>query len=348
MKKYVAVLLAAVLALSLCACSPKSFIQDKTREILGLEGGDSSSGSSKPSSWLSFGNNNAASGSNSGSEEPKPTTPKPDADDYWGLMRWEAENAPEEGYVWTITVDEEKVLDVLGLAQVNYSFKMSCSHVGPDRYGVYRGEMEMAYNADMDVLGQLLTVTGGSMDYDGDGWCKNDSFLMRLEPYDKENDEEWVAAYATLPMGDDPMVQMIMSQIFGTMLTDIGSSEEAFETENDPAGHWFDWDFRLTEGDLSAFMALTGIAYGTTSASSYVDSSGKNVEAEGEAYLPLAGYFHERYSEEIENPIPYSVEVYEEDQVVVSFYSADGSPIVLKFYGTIDKKPVEETLLMKP
>ena len=352
MKRFVVCLLAAVLVLSLCSCSPKAMIQDKTRELLGLNPSESSSGGSNSSNSSGGGLGALFSAITDKESADKPaapqaTTPPPEDADYFGLMQWEWENAPEEGYVWTINAEGDETLDIMGLAQANYTFKLSCSHVGPDRFGVYRGTMEVSYNANMDILGQLLTATGGSMEYDGDGWFKNDNFLMRLEPYVKEDDENWVAAYGSLPKDEDPMVQAIMDQLLGGLLADMGPTEQEFEKSSDPIGHWFDWDVHLTEGDLSGFMALTGIAYGTTSASSYVDSSGTQVEAEGEAYIPLGGYFHERYSEEIENPMPYTVEMYEENQVVISFYSADGSPIVLKFYGTVDQIPVEETILTK-
>jgi hypothetical protein len=266
---------------------------------------------------------------------------------YWRGIEDEWSSAPEEGYVWTVTIDDTETVSMMGLVEVDYKMKRSGSHVGSDMLGAYSGEMSMEYAADMDALGELLTLTGGSMDYDADGWFKNANFLMRLEQFSQDSKDEWTDTYGKLPESEDPAAQALMEQYMGDIFDGAGSGDEEFETENSPGGHWFDWDFRMTEGDMSGYLQLTNIAYGTTTGGGTVDASGRHTAGSATVSAPFVGTISERYSEEIETPMPYTLEVYDAGQVVVTLYSANGGPVTVKFYGTIDKIPVEKTTVVK-
>jgi hypothetical protein len=62
----------------------------------------------------------------------------------------------------------------------------------------------------------------------------------------------------------------------------------------------------------------------------------------------LVGTFTERYSDAIDKPFPYLINVYDNNQVVFVLHSANGGPVQVRFYGTIDKIPVEDTTLVRP
>jgi hypothetical protein len=86
---------------------------------------------------------------------------------------------------------------------------------------------------------------------------------------------------------------------------------------------------------------------GTTTVGSEINAEGDHVDAEGVFVLPLVGVMTERYSEPVKNPLPHTIKIYDGGNVVVTFYNTDGSPITVRCYGTIDKKPVSETTLIK-
>jgi hypothetical protein len=186
MKRIAAIFLMFALALSMTACGLKEAVQDKTREILGGaaeqtgQTGNGESGGGQPYT-------NAAEGGKHGIA----SVASPGG--YYDRLEEEWQNAPDEGYVWTITFDDAERLDVMGLATVDYALKLSCSHVGPDMYGPYKGELEMSYNADLDNLMELLTITGGSASYDADGWFKNGNFTMEADGFDQDEEDLFVS-----------------------------------------------------------------------------------------------------------------------------------------------------------
>jgi len=329
MKKYLTAALAAAVLLSLAACE---------------------SGTAHPSNQGSTGTEavtpSAALGTH---EEAKDTdTDKrefdPANDDYWESLRAEWHSEKEEGYVWTITIDEATVLDAMGLAEVTYDLDLSCSHVGEEMNGVYCGELSMSFSADLSGLNELMGAMGGTASTDSaDGWFRNDAFAMRLEPYDAENEALF---NASLEVGEaeeaDPYTQALVS----SMLDRMGSGSKAFEENTLPVSHYFDWDYHMTEGDMSNSYSVTGIM-GIGSASGGIDASGKHISGYGIARSPLGGVYTDRYSEDFFAPFPHIIRVYESGDVVFELHSATGGPVVIKFYGTIDRIPVSETSIVR-
>jgi hypothetical protein len=104
----------------------------------------------------------------------------------------------------------------------------------------------------------------------------------------------------------------------------------------------------MTEGDMSGFIKMTGIAYGTTSGGGTVDASGTGTQGSAMGNFGRFGTFSERYSETIEAPFPYVLRLYETGEAVFELYSATGGPVTVKFYGTVDKIPGEETTVVRP
>ncbi|MDR0906743.1 MAG: hypothetical protein LBN00_11345 [Oscillospiraceae bacterium] len=329
MKKIITILLAAAMVFSLTACGLKKAVQDKTQELL-----------------QSIVEAPAAPGGESGGASGGTKRQIAGVAPYWERVRDEWENAPNEGYVWTITINDSETLDVLGLATVNYNLNFSCSHVGPDMFGPYKGEMEMSYDADLSGMIGLMTITGGSVEYDADGWFKNDDFIMVASGYAAEKEDDFTQSFEqTSDLGAEE--QAIVDEYMDAILGDVGSGNQDFENSKTPVAHWYDWDFHMTEGDMSGYITMTGIAYGTTSGSGSVDASGVYMQGSATASAPFVGTFSERYSEEIVSPFPYILRLYETGEAVFELHSANGGPVTVKFYGTIDKIPVGDTQLIK-
>jgi hypothetical protein len=261
--------------------------------------------------------------------------------DYWENIRNEWENEKNEGYVWTISFDDTEYIDIMGLGKVTYKLKLSCSHVGKTMMGPYKGEMAMSYNADLDNLMKLLTLTGGSIDYDADGWFRNDDFIMVAKGYTKDREADFEHSF-TQESDLSAEEQAVVDQYMGALLKGMGSGDKAFEKSKTPVAHWYDWDFHMTSGDMSGYIKITGIAYGTTSGAGTVDASGKQTQG----YASALGY-SERYSEVIDSPFPYILRLYETGEAVFEVFSANGGPVTVKFYGTIDKIRVEDTQVIK-
>jgi hypothetical protein len=367
MRKPFAITVALALALSLSSCGLKAAVQDKAREMLSGETSETTTengtgGESAPQNSPSgnVGGVGAKSLGGSGAVASIATL-----EGYWDGIEQEWKETQEEGYVWTITIDDTERIDMMGLVTVDYSLKLSCSHVGETMFGAYSGEMDMNYNADMDNMAMLFEATGGTVDYDADGWFKNSKFLMRQKPFEQEREDDWVAVWGTLPEADakvdsdpdDPAADIAQRYVdeymsaINDMLNSIGSGEQDFEKAGAPVAIWYGYDFRMTEGDMSGYIQMTGIAYGTTTGGGSVDASGTQMQGAARARLDtIFGSFDysDSYVETVDSPFPYSLKIYEGGQVVFTLYSSNGSPVTVKFYGAIDKIPVDQTTLVRP
>ena len=337
MKKFVALLLTFALLLTLTACGGDTPARD-------------SAGDSPESHSQSPGEDTSADTGTP--EEKNPTQAREEAlaslDDYWDKLRleWEWDQEDAQGYVWTINIDSASVIDMTGLATVTYDLDLSCSHVGPTMDGVYSGEMAMSYQADLSGMVELLTFAGGSVSYDADGWFENDQFVMRLVEYDDLVETQFDSMMSTtLNSGLSEEEQAMADALLESLLGSLSAGDEAFETAAQPSSAWYDWDFHMTSGDMSGYINMTGIVGGIADASGSVDASGQ--QTSGDAYASVFGMtFTERYDENIESPFPYALRVYDTGDVVFELYSSTGGPVTVKFYGTIDKIPVDDTQLV--
>lgn len=268
----------------------------------------------------------------------------PAGDHYWDLLREEWRNEKEEGYVWTIDIDAVTVVDALGLAEITYDLDLSCSHVGKEMNGVYCGELAMDFSADLGGLNDLMGFMGGTASTSlADGWFRNDEFAMRLEPYNAEHEALFLA---TLETGETEETDPYTDALVASLLEDMGSGSEPFEENNTPVSYYFDWDYHMTEGDMSNSYSVSGVM-GIASASGSIDASGTHISGGGIAHSPLGGVYTSRYSEDFFAPFPHIIRVYDTGDVVFELHSPNGGPVVIKFYGTIDKIPVSETTVAK-
>ena len=272
-------------------------------------------------------------------------------DAFWqGLHdRWEQDQADNAGYVWTVSIDSIVRLDAMGLADVKYDLKLSASHVGCARDGVYRGSLSMAYGADLSGVNELMGSLGGRASTGHlSGWFRNDAFVMDLTPYNKIKEEAFLSTLDTVINADGEVVPAsggtYADAVAAPMLAQMGSKPQAFENTLTPLSYWFDWDHHMTSGDLSGSYAITGVM-GIASAHATVDTAGTHVEGAGTAVSPF-GVFHERYSKDFESPFPYVIRVYEDGRVVFELHSPNGGPVVIKFYGTLDRIPVSQTTVV--
>ncbi|MDR1765794.1 MAG: hypothetical protein LBR77_06860 [Lachnospiraceae bacterium] len=336
MKKLFLFLLALAMLLNLAACGQQSAAPNQTQ---GADSAQETSG-----------------GTASGTDKKIVSAGSPGA--YWDRLQDEWENADEEGYVWTITINGVETLDVMGIAYVDYGLALSCSHVGTDLFGAYSGEMAFRFNGDLSVLARVATMYGGTMEYDAAGWFKNEQFLMDLSDYDPFIDaiypETMVPDKNEGPV-DEAVSDAVADAFIEAYLGDVGSGTKDFEIDEIPVAEWLDWDFHMTEGDMGQYMKLTGIMNGTVDAYAASDSAGENVISSGTADINLISdtgilnIVNERYAdqEKIEIPFPYTIKAYDTGDVVFELFSSQGGPVTVKFYGTIDKVPVEETTLVK-
>ena len=294
-----------------------------------------------------------ASEDNSGNGELRPPS---DPDTYWDRLEDEWKNAPEEGYVWTITINDDESVDAFGFASVEYMLNLSCSHVGPTMDGVYSGEMDFTYAADYGGLNELLSLPiygGGGISGDTSGWFENEKFIMDLTDYDEERETTFVNSL-NQPFTDsdgnelDEETNALVSEYLYSFMEGVGSGDELFELQNKPKYYWFDWDHHMTGGDMSQWVTISGNVYGIVPFEGYseVDSEYSTGNGSASAHVIGGPTFAERYDEVIDAPFPYVIHVYETGDVVFELHNNTGGPVVVKFYGKIDKKPVEETQLV--
>ena len=211
--------------------------------------------------------------------------------------------------------------------------------------------LAMDFQAELSGLNSLMAAMGGSASTGSvDGWFRNDEFVMELLPYNPEREQGFIGSLdikldengQIVEETTDPYTDALM----GSMLGEMGSGSEPFEQEQTPVSYWFDWDYHMTEGDMSQSYSVTGIM-GIGSASGGMDASGTHISGSAIAHSPLGGVYTDRYDETFDAPFPYILRVYETGQVVFELHSASGGPVVIKFYGTIDKIPVSETTIVK-
>ncbi|MDR0964214.1 MAG: hypothetical protein LBM60_06335 [Clostridium sp.] len=326
MRKWMTLLLSVLMVFSLVACNPKELVQNAVSNALSGGTNDDGTtadantdhGSNKPSNKPS--NNSDATtdnGSNTPSNDPGATTGN-------------TSQPTTSGSGWTLRIDEATVMDMMGLATVNYDCDLTATHVGDDMFGEYTGELAMEYSADLSGLQGLMQMAGMEMNYETDGWFKNTDFRIELTQYTAEDEEHFVDSLKDPTITDDE--RALTQSLLGGMLGSFGSGDKDFETSSTPVGLWYDWAFHMTEGDMSSYVNMTSAMF-TASASQNETAQ----TAEGYADHIFTGSYHESLSYENESPFPYQIEVYESGEAVLTMRNANESPVVDKFYGTITK-----------
>ena len=239
------------------------------------------------------------------------------------------------------------------MVKAKYDLDLSASHVGYTMDGVYSGSMAFRFDADLGGLNAMLGALGGRASTGKvDGWFRNDQFVMRLSPYNKAKEDAFISTlnYTLDELGsvdDDPgqQARQDLADAFVKPLTDtIGSKPDEYEKANAPLYYWFDWEYNMTEGDMSQNYAVSGVM-GMASGYGSLDASGEHLEAHGTAVSPF-GVYREDISEDFHSPFPYVVHVYENGRVTLELHSQKGGGVVIIFRGKIDRIPVEDTVVV--
>ena len=274
---------------------------------------------------------------------------------FWDKLREEWENQPNVGYVWTLTINDVVTLNVMGLVQAKYDMKLSASHVGPTMDGVYSGSMAFKFDAGLGGLNAMVGALGGRASTNKiDGWFRNDKFVMKLSGYNKEKEDAFVNTLNytldELSSVDDAEQARIEAQhqmqdaIMNPMLQNIGSKPDAYELTHSPSHYWFDWEYNMTEGDMSQNYAVSGVL-GMASGRGSMNAAGDHVEAHGRAVTPW-GVYTDDIDEDYHSPFPYVIHAYEDGRVNLVLHSQKGGPVVIIFRGKIDKIPVGQTVVI--
>ena len=263
-----------------------------------------------------------------------------DAGGYYDRLNEEglAEEKQNKGYVWTMQINGTSTISVLGLANVDYTLRLNCSHVGETPYGVYRGEMYFKFNGDIGGAKAVLALIGLSGSEDLEGWFRNDRFVMKLKPYDETDETEFIGTF-NAEDEDSQARNAVAEALLGSII------RTAEKDQRKASGIWYDWDFHMTEGDMGTYMKINGgLFFYFVNGYAKTDASGKNEDVDLTGKVIFHPAFVERYNEPIDTPFPYTLKMYEDHSVVFTLYNAKGGPVTVSWKGKIDSVPVENTV----
>ena len=277
-------------------------------------------------------------------------------------QQWQEDHLANKGFVWTVQVFGTSSVTVGGLASVEYTLDLNCSHVGETLYGAYTGTMSFKVDGNITGVKGLLALIGMSSQSDVSGWFKNDRFVMELKPFSPAAEEEFASPFETDSTLEAPAatgnqtqdaanqaayqaINNMLSGIFKTTSQDNDASGKDNTFGRFPAALWYDWDFHMTEGDMGMFLKVNGgMPFWHAKGYSEVRASGEQLDADMTMHTVFGQSFAERYTEPIYNPFPYAIRVYPNNRVRFRLYNSKGGPLTVDWYGFIDKVPVENTL----
>ena len=263
------------------------------------------------------------------------------------------EESENKGYVWTIRIQGTSSLAVMGLASCDYEIDLNCSHVGETVHGIYRGYLAMKFKGDISGAKTLFALMGLRSQEDVEGWFRNDDFVMKLRPYDKEDEDSFIHTFRpdekeTPANPTEALANNFLNALLGGIKSQSQSAEVKTVSQKEPTGLWYDWDFHMTSGDMGTYFKLNGgngifFAKGQGGADEQMKTSAGNVKVT----TIFGKTFTERYEDPIDSPFPYTVKVYPDGSVLFTLYNYNGSPLTVEWTGTIDRIPVEETIVVR-
>lgn len=275
--------------------------------------------------------------------------------------KFQAEQADNKGYVWTISVQSETNLELEGLAKVDCQMNGSLSHVGSTMNGIYGGELKLNSQFNLSGLEELLALIGGTLSVEADGnevtyLCPE--IYFDIHSYNAAEDEQWKQHFASAGNSLDQSAVQQLNAMSNMMAKDFAPRQKAFERTSKPLSFGAISNTKITGTDeIKANLDLNNGYYGISINTSTI--TGGNI-VDGEAVggimdrdptnvtiLPgLLGIRRhvEGKIEAIENSLPMMVRIYPENLVVFELYSSTGGPFVAKFYGVIDRIPVGQTI----
>ena len=272
-----------------------------------------------------------------------------DLNAYWQKMHEEAEEDEKrnEGYVWTIQVGGTSTISN-AFVNVDYTLDLNCSHVGRTMYGVYKGELSFKFAGDMSGTKAMLKLLGISTTEDLEGWFRNERFVMRLKPYEENDEKEFIESFdppkEETEEGKDELTKAATELVNGLLSSFLeGMSVKADAGSDKPSALWYDWDTHMTEGDLGEFLKLNGgMLYWRVSGGAETSKTGQDLHVDEKAVV-LYKTINERYDEVIGSPFPYTLKVFDNGKVLFTLHNSNGGPVTVDWLGSIDRIPVEET-----
>ncbi len=245
----------------------------------------------------------------------------------------------EEGYIWTLTIDQEQtqVVDADVGASLFLKMKLSMSKEGgDDPFGAYRGELYYEQDTDFGILAAFLQTSDAQI------WGKNDAFEIELLPYDETRMEEFKesstsgakesegneeAGAAEEPDSSEPWrptLAPLVPETSGPSLAPLIKNHAMHFAPDIPFTEKdFGFDVSLPEGLLD----VTGNDGSYNASVDLREFGAMSISAEG----------HQPYS------ITLTSNTGSDDMYVIfTLYIHDGSTYV--FRGTIDKIPLSDTI----
>ena len=287
--------------------------------------------------------------------------------DRFEQMRQEAlaDEKANKGSVWTISFDGTSNITAYGLAKCDYTLHVSASHVGETMFGVYRGEMSMEFKGDMSGAKAVLAVLGMGTSEDLSGWFRNDNFVMKLSPYDATEESEFEAVFTPVStvkapeLTGDPKTDAARKagydwamNFVNSLTAGVTSAQQTAikaETSTKKAlGLWSDYDFRMTEGDMSVYLKLgggNGIYAAAGSAST--DAEGKHTTGGATATTILSPTYSSKIDEYEDSPFPYTIKTFPDGTALFTLYNAKDPNVKVYWNGTIDAIDVDQTIVVK-
>ncbi len=280
--------------------------------------------------------------------------------------QFKQEQAANQGYVWTISVMSESEIKLEGLFETKYSLKGSLSHVGPTINGIFGGELSFRTEYDKSGLDQMMEALGGWVEIEQNG--KEGPILMKcpeiyfdIHAYDPTENEAWLQNFTTggwdYSMPDSTIQQT--TALYSMLAGEVKPREKDFEHTMTPLSFGaitntkIDQRYSQVDANISLNNGYYRIAAITESKTGGEIVDG--VPTNGEFYRPpqqlllLPGLLGKELmvwgeTEIVINVLPLLIRIYPNNVVVFELYNSTGGPFVAKFYGVLDKIPVEDTM----
>ena len=280
--------------------------------------------------------------------------------------QFKKEQAANQGYVWTISVMSESEIKLEGLFETKYKLKGSLSHVGPTIDGIFGGELSFRTEYDKSGLEQLIAPLGGTLEIEQNG--KEGPILMKcpeiyfdIHAYDPTENAAWLQNFTTGGW-DYSMPDSVIQQttaLYSLITGDVKPREKDFERKMTPLSFGAitntKIDQRYSQGEASITLNNGYYRISTTTESKTGGEIVNGVPTNGEFYRPpeymllLPGLLGKELmvwgeTEIVINVLPLLIRIYPNNVVVFELYNSTGGPFVAKFYGVLDKIPVEDTM----
>ena len=280
--------------------------------------------------------------------------------------QFKKEQAANQGYVWTISVMSESEIKLEGLFETKYKLKGSLSHVGPTINGIFGGELSFRTDYDKSGLDQLLGMIGGTLEMEQNGQegpiqmvCPE--IYFDIHAYDPTENAAWIQNFTTggwdYSMPDSTIQQT--TALYSMIAGDIKPREKEFERTSTPLSFGAitntKIDQKYSEGEAhirfnNGYFHFSGDATSKTGGK-IVNGEPTDGQIRGiptyVTVLPgLLGFRGFVWGENapVINVLPLLIRIYPNNVVVFELYNSTGGPFVAKFYGVLDKIPVEDTM----